>query len=288
MLLGEVASISTGWCTGMLEELVWTSDPALDDSLRTVLERAAVDTLEAYRRAVEWLPKEGRPEQLRVLISYLGWKHIHGGGLQTFERQTLLRATERTEPTLVSALAWVAGVRFHNEPAWAMEVLARLSPTAETAATDILESLARLAEECGPALDPAKVAECLASVGEHFLAHGHGGDRWFRPLARAFPRIVYERLRDIVDAPKSIARLRLGVMEVVPLGSVKDEIDLAAELRGQWDKVLVEREEPAPRLALIRSLLWSDSEHASERLAALIVACRDGEELKLAARLAAV
>ncbi len=288
VLLGEVASISKGWCTGMLEELVRTSEPILDDSLRPVLERAAVETPTAYRRAVEWLPAEGRPEQVRVLISYLGWKHIHGGGLETFERQALLQVAERTEPTVVSTLAWVAGLHFHNEPACAMEVLGRLYPSDETTATDILESLARLAEACGPALDHSKVAGCLARSKEHLLAHGRGGDRWFHTIARAFPRIVYERLRDIVDDPESVGRGRLGVREVVPLGSVKDEIDLAAEMREQWIKVLVERDEPAPRLALIRSLLWSDSERAFERLEALIAACRDGEELRLAAKLAAI
>ena len=288
MLLGEVASISTDWCTSILEELVWTSEPVLDDSLRPVLERAAVDTPAAYHRAVEWLPMEGRPEQLRVLISFLGWKHVHGGGLEAFERQSLLRATERTEPTVVSTLAWLAGIYFHHEPAWAIEVLARLHPSGETTATDVMKSLARLTEKCGPALDPAKVAECLARVGEHLLAHGRGGGRWLHKVARAFPCILYERLRKIVDAGESAARRRLGTRQVLPLGSVKDEIDLDLELHEQWEKVLVERDEPAPRLALIRSLLWSDSERAPERLEALIATCRDGEELKLAARLGAI
>ena len=288
VLLGEVASISKSWCTGMLEELIWTSEPALDDSMRPVIERAADDTPVAYRRAVEWLPTEGRPEQVRALISYLGWKHIHGGGLEGFERQSLLQLAERTEPTVVSTLAWVSGLHFHHEPAWAMEVLGRLHPTSETTATDIMESLARLTEQCGPVLDPGNVAECLTRAGEHLLAHGRGGERWFHTLARAFPRVVYERLREIVDAPEPIARTRLGVREVVPLGSVRDEIDLPAEMLEQWNKVLAERNEPAPRLALIRSLLWSDSERVPERLEALIAACRDGEELQLAARLAAI
>ena len=287
-VLGEVASISTGWCTDMVKELVWTSEPDLDDSLRPVLERAAVDTPAAYRRAVEWLPMEGRPEQLRVLVSFLGWKHVHGGGLEAFERQSLLRATERTESTVVSTLAWVAGVYFHHEPAWAIEVLGRLHPSGEPAAMEVMESLARLTEKCGPALDHAKVAACLALVGQHLLAHGRSGGRWLHKVARAFPCVVYDRLREIVDTPESVTRTLLGARELVPLGPVKDEMDLDAELREQWNKVLVERDQPAPRLALIRSLLWSDSERAPERIEGLIATCRDGEELKLAARLGAI
>src|ERR1035441_3784412 len=194
-LLEPIAQISPGWGAALLEEVLRTTDPTLDWFLPPLLGEAARQVPEAYHKGLDWLPVGGRPQQLCALVNFLGWKQLHGGGLTQIERQCVLASAKRTEEAIVSGVASTTGLLFANDPQWAIEVLSKLKPGGERDAYEIVQALGLLAEEQAALLDPRKVSECLANVGELCFSERLSDERDLDKVARAFPKQVYEQVR---------------------------------------------------------------------------------------------
>jgi hypothetical protein len=196
----------------------------------------------------------------------------------------------RSEDTVVSTLARVCGVHFSNEPTWAIQVLSRLKPTGERASGEVLRALVRLVETSPGVVESLMVAQCLANLGEHCLADVPGSRHLLHSLARQFPVQVYEHLRNLIDAAAgglSTPLMRFGFRGSLSLAPIDDASYISRELDEQWTKLLAEAANAEPRLALTRSLLWSDSQSAPQRLLNLIRQSNCGAELELVANLAA-
>jgi len=291
-LLEPIAQISPGWCAGLLEEVLRTADPTLDGFLSSLLGEAARQVPEAYHKALESLPAGGRPQQLCALVSFLGWKHLHGEGLTQLERQCVLASVKRPEEAVVAGVAWAAGCSFANDPQWAIEVLNKLKPSGEHGAYGIVQALGFLAKKHAPLLDPKKVAECLANVGERCFSARLSDKRDLHKVAQAFPKQVYEQVRALceqAEAGPAGERGRMGAA-ALSLGPIGDAEYVDREILTLWGKTISAEKASfaqAFRLDLIRSLLWADPATAPERLRGLIAGCKNGNELELVPELAA-
>jgi DNA polymerase III delta prime subunit len=291
-LLEPIAQISPVWCAGLLEELLRTSDPALDGFLWPILGEAARHAPKAYHKATESLPDKGRPEQLCALVSFLGRKQLHGEGLTESERQCVLASTKRTEEAVVAGLASTTGLFFANDPQWAIEVLNKLKPGGERDASEIIQALGLLAEKHSTLLDPAKVAQCLTNVGDLCFSDRISEENHLEQVAQAFPKQVYEHARDFYrrTEAKPAEERSWGASETIALGSISDDEYVDREIQQLWkEAVSIGAASMGQhfRLDLIRSLLGSGAAAAPSRLQRLIAACGNGDELKLAAKLAA-
>jgi hypothetical protein len=222
----------------------------------------------------------------------LGWKWVHGGGLTQLERQGVLASAKRTEEAIVAGLASTAGLFFASDPQWTIEVLSALKPTTERGGYEIVQALGFLVESHGPLLDPKKVAECLANVGQLCFSERLSDEGNLDKVARAFPKQVYEQFRAIceraeVEPAGELGRMRATALSLGPIGNA-EYVD--REIRTLWAKAASAEKasfSQAFRLALIRSLLWADPTTAPERLRGLIALCMNGNELELVADLAA-
>jgi hypothetical protein len=291
-LLEPIAQISPLWCVALLKELLRTPDPTLDGSLWPVLGEAAQHATEAYHGATESLPAKGRPQQLCALVSFLGWKQLHGGGLTQFERQCVLEAAKRGEESIVAEIASTAGLFFANDPQWAIEVLSQLKPSGKSDAYEIVQALGLLVEKHPTLLDQAKVAQCLANAGDLGFSESISDENHLEKVAQAFPKLVYEHERDFYRRTEAMpaAERSWGARETISLGPIGDDEYVDREIQQLWKEAISAG--PASlgqhfRLDLIRSLLGSVAAAAPSRLQRLIAACANGDELKLAAKLAA-
>ena len=289
-LLDTIAEISPIWSAALLEELLGAEDGTLDGVLRPVIHQAASLAPEAYRKAIESLPGRGRPEQLCSLITYFGWKQLHGGGLGSHERQAVLHATRRKEEAVMHSLASVAGLHFGNEPQWAMEVLCQLKPRGHRDGDEIMEALGQLTAKHAAVLEPEKVAQCLGNVGEFCFPERVSDQRDLEKVATAFPKQVYEHVRGLHERAEAKLMERRWPAEALALGPINDSEYVEQEISTLWENAI--RAETGSfaetfRSALIRSLLWVDGETGPGRIRKLIAGCKNGDELKLATKLAA-
>ena len=291
-LFEPIAQISPGWCAGLLEELLTTPDPTLDWFLLPVLGEASRHSPEAYLKALESLPAHGRPQQVCALVSFLGWKRVHGGGLTQLERQCVLASAKRTEEAIVAGVASTAGLFFASDPQWTIGVLSALKPTTERGGYEIVQALGFLVDSHAPLLDPKKVAECLANVGQLCFSERLSDEGDLDKVAQAFPKQVYQQVRAIceraeVEPAGERGRMRAAALSLGPVGDA-EYVD--REIRTLWAKAASGEKasfSQAFRLALIRSLLWADPATAPERLRGLIAGCKNGNELELVTELAA-
>jgi len=289
VLIEPVAALSKTWSGTLLDELVNSSDPTLDNFLWAALRRSKSDAPEHYFKALEDLAARGRPEQVCSLVVFLQAQPMHGGGLDHVERATLLALSRRTDEDVVCAIATASGVEWSKEPAWALELLCGLKPQGERGRAAILEALARLAEEHAAELEGGLVAKCLDNLGD-YPAKDINEHRDLQVLAGKFPRQLYECLRDLLDAADggspalAVARLFSGC---IPFARIEDESYVAREVQKQWAKALAGGPGAPERLFLARSLIWSAPDAAPGFLARFIKESATPEELKLAARLAA-
>ena len=291
-LLEPVAQISPDWCTGLVEEVMRRADPTLDGFLPPLLGEASRQVPAVYLKALDSLPAGGRPEQVCALVSFLGWKQLHGGGLTQFERQCILASAKRPEEAVVAGIASVAGFSLANEPQWAIEVLSKLNPRGERDAYGIVQALGFLAEKHAPLLDPKKVAECLANVGDLCFSGRLSDERDLDKVARMFPKQVYEQVRAIwehAEVGPAGERGRMGAA-ALSLGPIGDAQYVDREILALWGKTISAEKASfaqAFRLALIRSLLWADPATAPGRLRGLTEVCKNGNELALVTELGA-
>lgn len=291
-LLEPIAQISPAWCTALLQELLERSDPILDGFLPPVLGEAARNAPEVYHKAIGLLPATGRSDQVHALVNFLGWKHLHGGGLTQLEHECVTQVAKRTEDLIVVGVASSAGYAFANDPQWAVDVLCSLRPTSERGGTEIVRALGMLVEKYAPRLDPQKVGECLANVGEFCFSDQMSGERNLNKIAQAFPRQVYEHVRATCERAEvgPPSETRWGRARNLSLGPVVDAEYVEREIRTLWTRAISAEKASfaqACRLDLIRALLWADSSSAPARLRGLIAACQNGAELELLTEIAA-
>jgi hypothetical protein len=241
---------------------------------------------------MESLPANGRPEQLCSLVSFLGWKQLRGGGLAQFERQSVLEAAKRGEEAIVARLAYTAGLFFTNDPEWAIEVLSRLKTDGEDGGCEIVQALGLLAEKHSTLLDPAKVSQCLANVGDLCFSERISEENHLEQVAQAFPKLVYEYERDFCrrTEAKPAEERSWGASETIALGPIGDDEYVDREIQQLWKEAVSIGAASLGqhfRLRLVRSLLSADAAATPSRLRQLIAACRNGDELELAGKLAA-
>jgi hypothetical protein len=291
-LLEPIARISPAWCVSLVEEMLTRHDPTLDEFLWPVLGEAARNAPEAYQNAIRSLPVDGRPQQLSALVSFLGWKHLHGGGLTQLERECVLASTHRTEEAVVTQIASTAGIFFDNDPCWAIEVLNQLKPSGEHGAYQIVQALGHLVEKYAALLDQNKVAQCLSKLGELLFSERLSDDHSLCEVARAFPKEVYECVLSLYKRLEAgpAEKHGWGLAERLSLGPIGDDVYVDREIQTLW-QVAVSSDSGSFsqhfRLGLIRSLLWADGPAAPNRLQRLVAACASGEELKLVAKIVA-
>ncbi|MGO9200423.1 MAG: hypothetical protein ACLQM8_07775, partial [Limisphaerales bacterium] len=187
VLIQPVAALSKTWSGSLLDELVNSSDPALDNSLWTALLHAKSDAPEHYLKALAALPNRGRPSQVCSLVSFLGVQAVQPGGLVQVERDTLLALSQRTDEDVVCAIATASGLHFGKEPAWALELLCGLKPPGKRAKAVVLQAVARLAEEHAAKLDGGLVARCLGNLGD-YATEAINERRELLVLAGKFPK----------------------------------------------------------------------------------------------------
>jgi hypothetical protein len=255
-----------------------------------MLECATTAAPEFYLAALERLLRDGSPQRLTALINFLGWKHRHGGGLTEAERRATLRAAERADPTVVRALASVAYLFFTSEPRWAMEVLCRLRPTEELAAVQVLRAVALLSRQQANLVNDRDVARCLETLGEWCVGTAFEESKLLATIASRFPILVYEHLCRLLDSSTAEGRSPLvGRLEcrTPGFGPLHLAGYLDRELNAQWTRALADPRTRSARLALARSLLWSDPSGAPSRIRELVRRCGQGEELACAVELVA-
>jgi hypothetical protein len=111
-------------------------------------------------------------------------------------------------------------------------------------------------------------------------------------VARAFPKQVYEQVRALCERAEigpAGERGRRGAA-TLSLGLIGDDEYVNREILTLWGKAVSAEKASfaqAFRLALIRSLLWTDPAAAPERLRGLIAGSKNGNELELVTDLAA-
>jgi hypothetical protein len=289
VLIEPVAALSKTWSGSLLDELVSSSDPALDSFLWTALLHAKSEAPEHYLKALEALPTRGRSSQVCSLVSFLGGQAVQPGGLVQIERDTLLALSQRTDEDVVCAIATASGLHFGNEPAWALELLCGLKPQGKRARALVLQALARLAEEHASKLDGGLVARCLDNLGDY--ATGAINERHeLLVLAGKFPKHLYEWLRNTLDLaggefpPLAATDLFGGRIPFAPIG---DDGYVEGEVQRQWEAARAGGPGARERLFLARSLIWSTPDAAPRFLARFIKESETPGELKLAAKLAA-
>jgi hypothetical protein len=284
--------IDADWWSALLKELVETDQPALDRGVRAVLFGAVKHAHEAYRESIEWLPMRGRTVQLCQLILFLGWKQANLDGLAPFEREVVMSAVKRSEESVVCQLAWLCGFCSRKEPKWAMEVLSQLQSGGERTGSEIMLALGRLVEDHASDVEPQRVALCLANVGEYCFPESSPNEYGLTIVVQRFPKEVYEHVRRLCERVESdpLRRSRLRIDDLPSLGPLGDAEYIDREVRALWERAAASEEGSFSqefRLALIRSLLWSDAGTAPDRLRQFVITCQRSGEIKLLARLAA-
>jgi hypothetical protein len=292
-LLEHLAQMSPSWCDGLLKELVGTEEPVLDGGLRAVLSYAFTAAPEAYREAVERLPAHGKAVQLCELIGFLGWKQLHGGGLAPVEHEAILAAVKRKEDPVVCELAWLCELPSNNDPRWSVEVLSQLQPGGERSGDLIIEALGIIVKEHGPNVESQKVAECLDNLGEYCFPESGPISLSLTNVSERFPRQVYEHVRRLYERAESDLgrRHRLHISEIPSLGPLGDAEYVDREIHALWDRAVTSEADSFSqefRLALIRSLLWADAASAPDRLRQFVTTCKNGDEIKLFAKLVGI
>jgi len=290
--LDMVAEISIPLCSALLEELMATKDETLDRFLYSVLAVAVSKTPDTYEEAVVWLPSHGRPAQVCALVHFLGRTSRLANKLAEFERQAILRATERTDEAVVQALASYAGYLLDSDPQWATQILIRLSPVGERDKAEVLRVLAHFARSGELLLTKSEVARCLANLGDRCLSGAVHDQRHLKVVAEKFPRQMYEQLLELAEhsAQEAPARDRFYFGRTVPLGRIPDDAYIAAEVSRLWRKMISEEfhgcESDYP-LDFMRILLWSNVNLAPSLMEKLASECSDDRQILLVAKLAA-
>jgi hypothetical protein len=291
-IIAPVAALSPIWCVSLLNELLTTQDQNLDYFLWSVLRQAAADAPNDYRRALDHIPEQCRPVQACSLINFLGWKQVHGGGLEKFERDAILRLATRPEEMVIRQLAFTVGFQFSHQPDWAVMVLSQLKPAGEHAVAAVLEALDHLTTNPADGTVAKLVAKCFANFCEISIRETFGSTNQLhlQNLARKFPKLLYNQLSNLLDQ-RSVEGLvgspLLHPIESISLGQIDQPEYLSTEIHKQWAKSLAGGPSAPERLALTRLLVWSNPSAAGDRLQQLIDDCQDGNQLKLAAELAA-
>ena len=289
-LLDPLVQHSPSWCAGLLVELLGTEGCGIARGLRGVLSRAVTAAPQAYRDAVEFLPTRGDAAQLCELIGFLGWKRVSGGGLAPIECEAVLAAAKRREENVVCELAWLCEVASKNDTTWAIDVLSQLEPSGERSADAVLKALGLVVEAHASDVEPWKVAQCLGKVGDHCFPEGGPTHFGLTILAEKFPKEVYEHLRSLCEETDPNLQLRRPHPGQIPsLGPLGDTEYVDREIRALWERAVASDMENSSqdfRLALIRSLLWADADTAPDRLGQLVRTCKNGNEIKLLAKLA--
>jgi hypothetical protein len=290
-ILAPVAALSSAWCISLLQELSTTEDPSLDRSLWKVLRQGVVIAPNDYRAVVEHVTYHGRPEQACSLMSFLGSKQTHFGGLDDFERKILVRLATRPEPTVVSQLAQMIGLHFRNQPAWALTILSLLKQESEDSVTELLEAMDHLLLSRLDDHTADLIGRCFANAGELLLANSYRIPHLLQNLAQKFPKQLYEHLRDLLNqlpSGESTPRRVRRAAESFSLGPMNLSDYVSGEVEKQWKKARAGGSDAEARLALTRLLIWSEGASGTEQLRKLIEDCQNGDQLRLAAKIAAV
>ena len=287
-LFASVLEASPSWSAPLLDQIMNASDLALDRFISVVLHHAAILAPDAYRSAIELLPARGRSNLVCSLVNRFGWRQLHGGGLDSLERQSLLAITSRIEVEVVDALISVAGLHLSGDPELALDVLCRLRPSSEQGYLQLLSALAQLATKHQQGLDAEKVVRCLESVVEHsFNARSEKHD--LEVIGASFPKQVYQHLRQRYQrAEREPKRQGIHGVESFSLGPIDESDFMEQEIRGLWlEAVGAARHSFSQdyRLTLIRSLLFSRPSTSTARIQNLVAECHTPGELVLAARL---
>ena len=285
-----IAEISATWSASLLEESSMSRDPILDLFLSPFLKVALSIAPEAYYRAIDKLPRTGRPEQACSLINLLRWKHLQSGGLSPQERASIELCAQRTESQIIQRLASSLG-DLSGEEKWTVELLSRLEARDDRDGEQILRALAEIIKETGELVEPSVVSHCLSNVQHHCISHGRDEGRSLRKIAERFPRPVYEHFRQLVDSAvdgESPSVRHIGLIGLPALGKLDDSEYVNAEIKVQWEKAKAESASRDARLALVRALIWSDSPTSETRLKQILVACENAEHLRLAAALGCI
>jgi hypothetical protein len=226
------------------------------------------------------------------LIRFLGWKQANLGGLTQFECEVVMSVAKRSEESVVCDLAWLCGFCSRKKPKWAMDVLSQLQPAGERSGSEIMLALGRLVEDHASDVEPQRVALCLANVGEYCFPESSPNEFGLSIVVQRFPKEVYEHVRRLCEQVESdsLRRSRLRIDNLPSLGPIGDAEYTDQEIRALWERATASEQGSFSqefRVALIRSLLWSDASTAPDRLHKFVIACQRSGEIKLLARLAA-
>jgi hypothetical protein len=289
-MLHPLAQFSPAWCAALLNELVGTADPTLDRGLWPVIHCAVANAPEAYRNALEVLPSQGRSTQLCELISFLGWKQLHGGRLTPFERDAVLAAVRRNEEPVVCELASLCELSSKHDPKWAVDVLSQLRPAGKRSGSAIMERLGFIVKEHASHVTWKNVAECLGNVGEFCFPESGTSSFCLENVSQWFPKQVYEHVRRLCEMAESkpAQPWRRRISEIPSLGPLGDAEYVDREIRALWDRAVTSEADSFSqefRLALIRSLLWADAASAPDRLRQFVTTCKNGDEIEMFAKL---
>ncbi|HTI71996.1 MAG TPA: hypothetical protein VMF06_18620, partial [Candidatus Limnocylindria bacterium] len=291
-LLESVAMISPLWCSTLLDNLLASRDETLDVFLWPMFHHASINAKESYHRAITSLPLEGRVSQLSSLVNYLGWKHIHGGGMTPFERQALFQATGRTETEVMHELSTIVAYRLSSDQELAIGILKRLTTRNERVADEILVALSQLATASDSILTSADVSLCLKNIGPCCFPETFSDARNLNKIAKLFPRQIYDHVRALHEntSKELDARHPRQLVEPLELGCFKDQSYVEQEIQIHWTEaksIQPHSFEREYRLSLIQSLLWSDSASAFDRITQLIEASSNIDELIMIAGITA-
>src|SRR5207244_3433383 len=205
----------------------------LDPFLSAVFKAALSKSPDEYHRAIDELPRTGRPGQVGSLINFLGWKHLHGGGLAPLERASIELCVIRTESQIILELASTLGLHFSGEVKWAAALLSRLKAQEERDGQQILRALRQITEKHGELVEPRLVSQCLSNVGAYCLSDDPHEERNLEKIAKGFPLPVYEHFRQCVDsaaAGESPTLRRIAVRGLPALGKLADPDYVNAEI----------------------------------------------------------
>jgi hypothetical protein len=216
---------------------------------------------------------------------------LFAGGLDQFERNTILCLTNRSEEAVISQLAATSRHHFREKPAWALSVLSELKPTGERSTAALLEALGHITAIQPDAVSAERVGRCLGNMGERLLTGSFGTPHLLRNLAHKFPKQVYEHVRNLLNHPPTaeLAGIPLRyTIESLSLGTISEPDYLAREIKEQWARALAGGPGAEARLILTRLLIWSDPSSAVSSLRSLIDESRISDHLQLATKLVAV